>query len=880
MPFRYFILGPSLALALSSLACADSSPLEIVNGVPVMQVGGQRLSPLVFSGGAFSLGRPFLASREWKKVSYSQVVPIRDPQALVQINLGGGTGHIKLRNFEFVREKDGATEVIEQQTFGGSSLPANWNFIVAPKASAQVAHSNEGISITVSRRTDFAWDVQLARGDVSLEPGSRYTISFEVSSDQEEWPLTSYLMKSEPLRFYASHDSDNQFLKTTKLAVANGVDVVALLIPQMPWTASPQEQAEEMELIHAAIADFVKNFPETRLILRFGVEPSRTWKRDHSSELLAFEDGKTSRYVCVTSTAWLSELRQRLPAFIKGMEERWGDRILGYAPAAQSTGEWYYPIWEGSGLPAMNFSIPFLRAYRSFLKERYGAIDALNSRWKTSLPDFDSIKIPTKQDRAFTELGPFRNPASQQPLLDFTEFQQVAMFDAIENVSSLIKEACGQKKLVLLFYGYTFELSGCQNGIGESGHLLLGQLLQSPHVDGIIDIISYADRGIGGTGMLMTPVESVTAHGKLLFTEDDSRTHRSAANAGYERTNNLEETKWTQTRNLLRSIIHNGVQWKFDLYGQGWFAEEKTWQALGALAAVAKSDAPSPYHSEIAVIVDEKSFLALRPGIELTRPLISENRRALSRTGMADPSWWLLDDFLAGRVPPSKLTVILNAFWLSESQRKALLEQSRRVGGTVLWLYAPGFLDASGPSLAAMTELTGFQFERVSLKGSGQSVSSVSDSVLKGIPAIDLPTFPQGVDEYFAVLAGEGIQAQALFPGSTDIAIAAKDHAGFRSVFCAAPSLTPAFLARLAASAAVHAVAPVGTTVLNNSRLLGITCTSGGTLPISLPAASDIQELGGSLQYSSTDRFDVNLQPGETKVFELRPPTTASSPEP
>jgi len=851
---------------------ASSKPSPQTSPLPIIESDGRRLSNLIFSGGAFPLGEPKMISTEWTSVSYSAEMPIDDASALVQLNLGGATGEIVIRNFRFIEE--GISErIIEEESFTDGAWSKEWKLIVAAKAVAEFRATKDGIAASVSKRTDFPWDVQLVRSNVSLKKGARYRVSFEAKSSSPNWPLTSYLMRAEPLRFYASVDARNSFLETASMALASGTDILSVMIPNLPWGKTSDDA--ELAFVQAEIERVVKTVPTAKLILRFGVEPSATWRKEHPSEMLSWESGQTGRYVSISSKVWQAEIRDRLSRFVKTIDQRWGDRVIGYAPSAQSTGEWYYPIWESlSDKEAMNFSEPFRLAYQSYLRKKYATVERLNSAWHEGFTSFEEVSIPSGAKRLRAELGLFRNPATQRELFDFTEFQQIAMLEAIENVASVIKSSTEKPTLVLAFYGYLFELPGCQRGIGESGHLALGRLLRSQVIDGVIDITSYNDRGVAGSGALMTPVESILAHGKLLVTEDDSRTHLSSPNAGYERTTNLQETIWSQSRNLLRSLIHNGYTWKFDLYGQGWFNDQKIWDALGRVSSAYASVPPKPYTSDIAVIVDEKSFFALKPGIELTKPLISDFRAQISRTGMADPTWWLLEDWLAGYVPKTKLTIFLNAFYLTASEREAIVKQCSLNGGTVLWLYAPGYLEDTGETYAGMQELTGFRFQRRHLSAAAPRDLKPLD--LKenwpDLKAADLPKLAKGVNDYFSIEMAPGVTALASFPESVDhLAIASTSHNGYRSIFCAAPSLTPQFLSAVAMSAGVRRYVPVGNIVLGNGHLLGVTCPNGGSLSISLPEQSCVRSIEGEVLHLSSDLFNADFQPGETKVFQLNP---------
>ena len=79
------------------------------------------------------------------------------------------------------------------------------------------------------------------------------------------------------------------------------------------------------------------------------------------------------------------------------------------------------------------------------------------------------------------------------------------MAEPIELVASTIKDASDHKKIVTIFYGYYFEISGLPLGPQTSGHLALARLLECPDIDILCSPISYLDRGLGGMARLWSP---------------------------------------------------------------------------------------------------------------------------------------------------------------------------------------------------------------------------------------------------------------------------------------------------------------------------------------------------------------------------------------
>lgn len=85
------------------------------------------------------------------------------------------------------------------------------------------------------------------------------------------------------------------------------------------------------------------------------------------------------------------------------------------------------------------------------------------------------------------------------------------------------KERTGHRYVVGCFYGYTFS---CPNM--ESNHHALRKVPECEDIDFLCSPISYDHARMAGMDhVYMLPIDSVKLHGKLYFSENDTRTHLS-----------------------------------------------------------------------------------------------------------------------------------------------------------------------------------------------------------------------------------------------------------------------------------------------------------------------------------------------------------------
>jgi hypothetical protein len=812
------------------------------------------IPPLIFASS--TTGAPVNASEQWKKINYSYDCVIDDTKAFIQINFGRTAGKIFFRNFVF--SEDGKN--ILETNFKDASWKNTLKLIDARNIGINTTTAHNAIEITVPSRVEFPWDAQLCSNKINLIKGKSYSISFEVRAERE-WRISSYLMRMNPLRFYASAGND-MFMRTSEFAVVNGITTLSPSLV-FPWPENDNDYASELTIITAYLDRLKAKHPNGKWMLRIGVEPPAWWRRKNPEEMLQWEDGTTSSYVCIASEKWRHDVRAHLKNIITHCEKHWADMIIAYIPVGQSTGEWYYPIWINRSHGTMNHSPAFTSAYRKFLKREYGDdIAILNKAWNKKYSSFSGINVPSGKERQYTSLGIFRHPQKERELFDFTEFQQFAMRTALEAVASDIKKYSDKGRKVFAFYGYLLELCGVRDGIGETGHLQLGELLKNGILDGVVDIVSYYDRGAGRSGCLMTPVESITRHGRILITEDDSRTHLSSKDAGYERTSSLEETIWAQGRNFARSLVHRAGTWKFDLYGEGWFADKKLWSELTRISeAWDKQKNNKSFQSEIAVFIDEKSFMALRPGHELTRPLIYELRANLAKTGYGETSYWLLEDLLAGRVKAHyKLLIFPNAFMLSNKEKACLRNYLSKNKATALWIYAPGYLSDNGEDFDGMKFLTGFDFKKSHVK-SEDSMLLENDENIRKI------NFPKGIDEYFYISETSDVKPLGRLSSNQEVVLyASTEKAGYSSYFHALPNIDTELFAEICKRAGVWRYTDKGNVVINSDGFICLTSPKGGSVKLRLPQKSIIRDLYGVI-IAESDTIEIEFKPKETKYF-------------
>ena len=690
--------------------------------------------------------------------------------------------------------------------------------------------------------------------------------------------------------------SNEKLRRTSHFMSSNGFHLYTTPLP-MPWP-HPGEGYDFAD-IDTEMETLLANDPSALTMPRITVEPPVWWKEQHPEEMPVWENGKSDRFISVTSERWLREVEAHIQSLVRHLEAEWGGHVFAYHPSALNSGEWYYAstIWQCGDWGLRNYDTSFARGFCRWLEKRYGDIKALNSAWRSEYTDFADVTVPSPDQRRHTRHGLLRNPIDERPVIDFTIYQSVAITDAIRRISRVFKDACGWRKLVYIFYGYTFELAGLQEGISQFGHLDFDSVLDDPAVDVWCGPSGYFDRRNGGSGPIMAPAESCNARGRAWCNEDDLRTHLSKPDSGWGRVDTIEQTLWAHRRNFMASYVRRSQMWFMD-QGGNWLEDESIWKNLAALRTLYEKflDNPFPLDSDVAVVVDEISLHQIAYGIDIGLPLLYDLRAELNRMGTT-AELWLQSDYLRGRVKGKKVIIFLSAFSLVSEQRAAIRRQLAEDCATAVWFYAPGALapDADSSAKACLpeniTELTGIEISLLAGEKSPAMRALAGHPYCAHFPA-DTPIAPDDVvanwearDEKFQFRQMTFPPQKAIQPlfavadADADVfghyldtgepAMAVKTVNGFRSVFIGGLTLPTQILGNIALGAGAHLYCEPGDVVYTDGSLLSVTACSAGCKTIRMQGLSRLTDVYTGELFADVSEFSLELRLGETRVFRI-----------
>lgn len=554
-------------------------------------------------------------------------------------------------------------------------------------------------------------------GRETLKKGVTYTVSLEVRA---EGGISWFRAAVEPLAgdglYHAWLEelpyADGKYLTScgqVRAAAAVGVDFVTFGAGS--WLNADWEGPPDWTALDACVDRMLAANPKALLIPRVDCVPPEKWYEKHPDARMKLHDGTLApmRHASIHYEPFRRDLLRNLEAFIRHMMERYPRNFAGIHPAGQNTSEWFY---AESWTRMCGYDRGALEAWRRWLKAR-GAADA------------DWAAVPPPEDRR-RKREPARlfDPADpvQARCVEYQEFLNASMVDFLNGILGLCRRVTEGRKLVVAFYGYTWEFAGVHQGPGNTGHYALMKLLREggDSLDILASPLSYdaEDRRWCGSTPMMSAVETAQRRGILWVQEDDSRTHldqRRAESVQEGGTVTQAQTHDLMRRNNAFEALRGCGSWWMDLCGHGWHSDPVVWQTISEQRDFEEAlrARKAQYLPDVALIADERSMLSLNFGGKCaTAPLFTTGRRAFARTGTGYGQY--LEEDVVERPIRAKLQIHLSAWRLSDETLSALAtDRSARPDVTRVWCWAPGYVGEGGFDVRRTQTLTGFRVREV-----------------------------------------------------------------------------------------------------------------------------------------------------------------------
>jgi hypothetical protein len=627
--------------------------------------------------------------------------------------------------------------------------------------------------------------------------------------------------------------------------------------------------------------------PDARFHLRIYLETGPWWNALYPDECEVASDGSRLN-ASYASDVWHAHCIEYLRRTVAHLREiGMYDRTIAYQVCPGICGEWVKNTTSMTPLTG-DYSAPMRRRFRAWLRAKYATDEALQAAWRDPDVTLDTAEVASNAELLETRHMSLRDPSTERKAIDYQQSLADLVAERLIDQCRAVKALTGGDKLAGAFYGYIMDQAWNDNYFGgavdgsyatiqRSGHLGLRAVLRAPEVDFLVSPYGYAFRGRGGDGLARTASESARLHGKLYLYEEDSRLHNLFDHNG--RNYRLEHSVAIHQRCFDYALTHGFAIWWLADWPAGTYSRHpeqepsafNPWLERFARLGRFNMHLDNAPCAEVAVLIDDDSLWHESMRNDLNRAGVFYQRVfGLPRFG-APHDIYLLDDLLAGRLPPYKLYIFLNAWHLDDGRRAALRRQLAANRATAVWVYGAGYLNEQ-PDLANMTDLNGITFDMTDHPWATQlHVTDFDHPITRGLPQ----------DLFWGTHSSLGPVFHAKDPGARTLGqvvtalgrckpgFVIKDMDGWTSIWLAAPGIPAPVLRGIARHAGVHLFNAQGDVLHASRSLLGVHTTSGGPRTFSLPRRVEVVfDLYGDRELArDTSEFGVELAPAASALY-------------
>ena len=400
---------------------------------------------------------------------------------------------------------------------------------------------------------------------------------------------------------------------------------------------------------------------------------------------------------------WRADTAASLQAFLRQIEARYGDRVFAYSLLCGSSTEWYTNS-QGRGRPEAQIREHPIKtaSFRAFTGDP-----------TATMPPLDVLQR--------TAHGVFRDPVADAAALRYWRFHHEIIGNAIVYFAGKTQEVLQHRKLLGLFYGYLTQLNS--ERLLQEGHLGYERVWSCPDIDMIYAPAKYgAPRSFEAASGYLLTVDSLDLHGKLVFHEVDHTTHIARDTVengrkipgGNTKLPNAFASRQVLRREFALTRAKRTALWWFDFLGGNYASPEMMAMVAELVRAQERlRDVPMRSVAEIAVFGDVPSMYHINARSSVADDLLVSPPDELARIGAPHDIYNFSD--LDHRDLPwdrYKLCIFLNAFCVPEEKRAFIQSRVQRNGRTLLWVYAPNYIQTNGFSVDAISDITGIKVAR------------------------------------------------------------------------------------------------------------------------------------------------------------------------
>ncbi|MHB9108791.1 MAG: hypothetical protein ACYDCO_17200 [Armatimonadota bacterium] len=674
-----------------------------------------------------------------------------------------------------------------------------------------------------------------------------------------------------------------------------------LILPYV-FLPVPADATPDYTAITAPLETMFADHPKALGGYILNLAPAKEWLDAHPDELTRYD--REIDYAGANAQAdasWASQAWRRDSAlFVERVARHFHTVFLGrvilYQVGGGSCGEngpLFDPYYGGSWYAA-DFSEPMTRCFRARLRTYYGNdVDRLRAAWGDPAVTFENARVPSRVERISVEHFALRSPRRCQTADYYRAWSEAVEGTALAWMEA-VKRGTDGEALTATPMGSILDCGLCGFMIHQLAKMTFHEAAASPQLDMLQSPATYALRNPGdGDASAMIPLGMARLAGKMWLRDFDTRTHLVAGECDADPVGSLWRTPrntWEDIQIIIRdagySILKGGAVWWHEIHDRMFrlpahIRAAKRMQAVGRGAVHAdRSLMPG-----LGVFVDNESNFHQANANRLIYAMNYEPRQLhWPHAGMAYDIFHL-NDAAHPDMPPHKLMMATNAFWMTEEQAAAITALARRHHATLVWLMAPGVQGPGRFDLEKTSRITGFTIRcaqvealpRVSLLPGEHPWST--PPLPGGGSLVYFGTGPHDYDDsgargvgplFYADVSGDsGVTVLGMLDALREPGFAVRQMDGYTSVYCAAPYLPNELLRQMGKDAGAHLYLDTDDLIHVAADLILVHAKRGGMKEIRWPGRADvvIDLFSGEEIAADTRAWSVSMQRHESRFF-------------
>lgn len=658
------------------------------------------------------------------------------------------------------------------------------------------------------------------------------------------------------------------------------------LPPEEHFKALEQKLDQEIDYI-------LRVFPDAYIIVGLSFRPWAKWNRQHPDQRVQLSDGK-QLLNSFSSEVWRQQNQDAASRIVKYLRKsRYAGHVLGIHIAMGGGGETLHHGFAANkqGTPRnetvlVDFSEPARREFRKFLREQYhNDVAALRKGWKKTDVNFETATVELKELQREDSFF-FRDPARSRMAMDFWTFLSDSVADSFIQIAQAIKTASDGQMITGGWGFYAFSqafLLGLNSPASSHQVTFSGieKIVRSPYVDFVANIQSYAGVNAGTPLISNSPEDSLKLHGKLFLEEFDIRTFFTDITYSHSHTYSQKETIEVMRRDFGETLARNNFCWfcgfargKGGRQSLGWYSEESLVQELAKYAEISSATESFANQSaaDLALFINPRDIVTLDI-MDAKNILVNAHYNTVYQYLRKLPVQY--DCYLLSDLPEVmkkrkyKMAIVLDGYFLSADQRKAIRQSFADKAMIVLWMYAPGFSDPeNGLSAKHVTELTGIKVKALQEASDNLAVTYKTS---KFVPHRYRSLAPLKIGPVFVVDDPQST-ILAKYEADGQPAVASRKIGQLTSVYCAIPLAGETLLRDFCKAAGVHFYADKNLYIRAGSRFLTLHVPLGADFSgtIKLPETGWVLDVyDNKTVCANKASFNVKLPSGSSRLYFL-----------